>query len=63
MGSDPFLRMLTDRMHPFKFCTQCQENKPPEGGIDVKQKWHCQHCWIKRITGKYLRQNATPQTT
>jgi hypothetical protein len=49
-------------MHRFKFCTQCEENRPPEGGIGMGEKWYCQHCWIKRTTGRHLRQNAKTQT-
>jgi hypothetical protein len=50
-------------MHKFKFCTKCQESKPPEGGINIGFKWHCQRCWINRTTNRHLKQYATPKTT
>jgi hypothetical protein len=53
----------TTPVHKLKFCTKCQEDKPPEGGVDMGSKWNCQLCWVRRSTGKHLRQNATPQTT
>jgi hypothetical protein len=50
--------------HQFKFCAKCQTDKPPEGGIDMGAKWHCQNCWNKRSTSNNLKQNrATPKTT
>lgn len=57
------MTLLTERMHKLQLCNQCEEIKPPEGGIKINQKWLCQFCWIKRTTGRYLRQNATPKTT
>jgi len=41
----------------FKFCTKCEVMKPPEGGIEMGPKWHCQNCWTKRITSKNLNIN------
>jgi hypothetical protein len=41
----------------FKLCTNCETTKPPEGGIEMGVKWHCQACWLKRITGVNLKQN------
>jgi len=53
-----------NRMHKFKFCAKCQTEKPPEGGIDMGSKWHCQTCWNRRVTTKNLLQHrATPKTT
>ena len=49
-------------MHKFKICAKCQTDKPPEGGIDIGHKWHCQSCWVKQSIGRYTR-NATPKTT
>jgi len=50
-------------VHKLKFCTKCQADKPPEGGVDMGAKWNCQLCWVRRLTGKHLRQNAKTQTT
>jgi hypothetical protein len=50
-------------VHQLKLCTKCQESKPPEGGVEMGAKWHCQLCWVRRTTGKHLRQNATTKTT
>lgn len=48
--------------HQFKFCAKCQQDKPPEGGIDMGAKWHCQACWNRRSTSNNLKQNrATPK--
>lgn len=41
----------------FKHCIKCDTVKPPEGGIEMGHKWHCQSCWLKRITGVHLKQN------
>jgi len=49
-------------MHKFKLCAKCQTDKPPEGGISIGHKWHCQSCWVKQSIGRYTR-NATPKTT
>jgi len=43
--------------HKFKLCTKCDTDKPPEGGIENGQKWICQSCWLKKITGIHLKQN------
>ena len=29
----------------FKFCSKCQANKPPEGGIESAGKYVCAKCW------------------
>jgi hypothetical protein len=41
-------------VHKFKLCNKCNEVKPPEGGIDMGTKWHCQHCWTRRMTSANL---------
>jgi len=46
-------------VHQLKFCTKCQADKPPEGGVEMGAKWHCQLCWVRRT----IRQNATTKTT
>jgi len=56
--------LTTKIMHKFKLCAKCQTDKPPEGGVDMGSKWHCQLCWNRRITTKNLLQHrATPKTT
>ena len=38
-------------MHKFKQCAKCEENKPPEGGIQMSpNKWYCANCWAIRMT-------------
>jgi hypothetical protein len=49
----------TTPVHQLKFCTKCQENRPPEGGVEMGVKWHCQLCWVKKIQ----RQNAKTKAT
>lgn len=34
----------------FKSCFKCEERKPPEGGIEMGQKWMCANCWIIKAT-------------
>lgn len=54
----PSIDMGAEHMsHKFKFCSQCDTEKPPEGGIDMGKKWNCQACWVKRITAVHLKQN------
>lgn len=37
--------------HKFKECNQCNEMKPPEGGIQLGHtKWHCASCWACRAS-------------
>jgi hypothetical protein len=43
-------------VHKLKLCHKCDSNKPPEGGLDLGQKWICQSCWILRTTGSQLKQ-------
>lgn len=50
-------------VHQLQLCNKCEQQKPPEGGIFINLKWHCQSCWIKQTTGHYLRQNAKTKTT
>ncbi len=34
-----------------KLCAQCEEKKPPEGGIDIKPtRWICAACWTRKAT-------------
>jgi hypothetical protein len=50
-------------LHKLKECAQCNEMKPPEGGIQMSHtKWHCVSCWTNRVTRRNLR-NAKTQTT
>ena len=46
----------------FKFCNKCEAMKPPEGGIEMGPKWHCQNCWTKRVTIKNLKANRMTRT-
>jgi hypothetical protein len=34
----------------FKLCSRCNNEKPPEGGIDMGSKWQCQSCWRQQTT-------------
>lgn len=43
------------RSHKFKLCTQCDKDKPPEGGIEMQSKWICHPCWIRRVTTGKLK--------
>jgi hypothetical protein len=37
--------------HQFKQCGKCQQDKPPEGGIQMSlNKWYCARCWANRAT-------------
>jgi hypothetical protein len=48
--------------HRYKECSQCNEMKPPEGGIQMSQtKWHCVVCWANRVTRRNLK-NAKAET-
>jgi len=47
----------TESANKFKFCTRCETDKPPEGGVEMGPRWNCQSCWLKRITGVHLKQN------
>jgi len=42
--------------HQFKFCGKCESEKPPEGGIDMGQKWICGPCWTRRVTRTALKE-------
>lgn len=34
-----------------KLCTQCEEKKPPEGGIQMNPtRWICAACWVAKAT-------------
>jgi hypothetical protein len=43
--------------HQFKLCGKCQQDKPPEGGIEMGGKWMCAGCWTRRSAKKNLLQN------
>ena len=35
--------------HKFKFCSNCESDKPPEGGIEISPtRWICMGCWIRK---------------
>jgi len=37
------------RTHPPKFCNKCNEQRLPEGGIEMGPgRWVCATCWAKR---------------
>jgi hypothetical protein len=47
-------------MHKYKECAQCNEMKPPEGGIEMSQtKWHCARCWANRVISRNLKNAKT----
>lgn len=38
-------------VHRYKLCNKCEEQRPPEGGIQMSQaKWHCASCWATRAS-------------
>jgi formylmethanofuran dehydrogenase subunit E len=37
---------------PFRKCDKCQEERAPEGGIEIGKKWMCARCWGKRTAHK-----------
>lgn len=40
-------------VHQFKFCTQCQADRVPEGGISLSpSRWVCAVCWAKRAMSR-----------
>lgn len=45
--------------HQLKFCNGCDCEKPPEGGVAINDKWLCQPCWNRKITGRNLKQNRS----
>jgi hypothetical protein len=47
-------------VHKLKECAQCNEMKPPEGGIEMSQtRWHCARCWANRVISRNLRNAKT----
>lgn len=53
----------TQPVHKLKECSQCNEMKPPEGGIQMNHtRWHCARCWANGIISRKLK-NAKTQTT
>jgi hypothetical protein len=50
-------------LHKLRECAQCNEMKPPEGGIQMNHtRWHCAKCWANRATRRNLK-NAKTETT
>jgi hypothetical protein len=40
-------------VHQYKECNNCNETKPPEGGIQLNHiKWLCAACWAGRAYKK-----------
>ena len=38
-------------VHQFKHCSKCDEERAPEGGVDMGNgKWLCANCWTIRAT-------------
>jgi hypothetical protein len=43
------LKGMPANTHQFKQCNKCEQDKPPEGGIQMSlNKWHCASCWVIR---------------
>jgi uncharacterized paraquat-inducible protein A len=38
-----------------KACEVCKRNADPLGGVAVREKWHCQRCWVKLMQQKGLK--------
>ena len=39
------------QLHKYKRCKKCDQDRPPEGGIEMSPtRWLCVNCWHKRIT-------------
>lgn len=35
--------------HQFKLCSKCNQDKPPEGGIEMSPtRWLCASCWTNK---------------
>jgi hypothetical protein len=48
-------------VHKYRLCTKCEEQRPPEGGVDMSPtRWHCSVCWAHRVTSRNL--NAKTKT-
>lgn len=40
-------------VHRYKFCSQCETERVPEGGIDLSPtRWVCAVCWAKRAMSR-----------
>lgn len=40
---------MHDNNRPLKTCAKCNEQRVPEGGIDMgPTRWVCARCWIYR---------------
>ena len=36
-------------MHKFRLCNKCNQDRPPEGGIEMNPtRWICAACWTHR---------------
>ena len=45
------LNGIQPQTHQFKQCDKCQQDKPPEGGIQMSlNKWYCAGCWTNKVT-------------
>ena len=44
------LNNIQPQTHQFKQCDKCEQEKPPEGGIQMSlNKWYCAGCWTNRV--------------
>lgn len=44
---------VSQPVHRFKLCDQCETKKPPEGGMDMgRGRWICAACWTKRAAAR-----------
>ena len=56
------LKGMPTNTHQFKQCGKCEQDKPPEGGVQMSHtKWHCVVCWANRVTRRNLN-NAKAET-
>lgn len=40
-------------VHRFRDCIRCNQQRPPEGGVEVGQsRWVCHKCWGKEVQRK-----------
>jgi len=45
------LNGMQPNTHQFKQCGKCQQDKPPEGGIQLSlNRWYCASCWANKAT-------------
>ena len=38
-----------------RVCDMCKLPKEPRSGVAVREKWHCQRCWVKLMQQKGLK--------